>query len=207
MNRKTIMKLLNKITTLLALGIFVVSTLAATKYAITTWEIDKTHSAINFKVTHFFTPVNGSFEDYESTIKFDPENLEESSIVVSIAVNSVNTKNERRDNDLRSDNFFETEKWPNITFKSESIEKTGDNEFVANGTLTIKDTSKEIALPFTLLGITDNPMQDNSLIAGITSSIVLNRGDFDVGTGNWASNAVIGEEVTVDINLELKAER
>lgn len=201
------MKLLNKVTTYLAVSIFAISTIAAVAINATSWEIDKAHSAINFKVTHFFTPVNGSFEDYEATIHFDPENLEESSIDVAIDVNSINTKNERRDNHLRSADFFNAEKWPNITFKSENIEKTGENEFIAKGTLTIKETSKEIELPFTLLGITDNPMEEGTLVAGITSSIVLERGDFEVGTGDWASNAVIGEDVSVDLNLELNAEK
>lgn len=201
------MKLLNKITTILALAIFTFSSIALTKYAVTSWSIDKAHSAVNFEVTHFFTPVNGQFNDYEATVNFDPENLEESMVDVKIMVNSIDTKNEKRDGHLRSADFFNAEKWPYITFKSTDIEKTGDNEFVANGTLTIKDVSKEIALPFTLLGIQDNPMKENTKVAGITASTKLDRTTYTVGTGDWASDAVIGDEVTVDLNLELNAKK
>ncbi|SMO92959.1 YceI family protein [Gracilimonas mengyeensis] len=201
------MKVLNRITSILAIGIFAISTMAVAKFAATSWDIDKAHSAINFEVTHFFTPVNGTFESYNSTINFDPENLEESSINVEIDVSSINTRNERRDNHLRSADFFNAEKWPHITFTSNTIEKTGENEFVAKGTLTIKETEQEIELPFTLLGITDNPMKENTLVAGITASTMVNRGDYEVGTGDWASDTVIGDEVTVDLNLELNAEK
>ncbi|MEX0723413.1 MAG: YceI family protein [Gracilimonas sp.] len=200
------MNTLNKITNTIAIAIFTLSTVALTSFVATDWTIDKAHSAINFEVTHFFTPVNGQFNDYEATVNFDPENLEESMIDVTIMVNSIDTKNERRDGHLRTDDFFNAEKWPHITFKSSEIESTGENEFVAKGTLTIKDISQEVELPFTLLGVTENPMQENTLVAGITASTSLSRTDYEVGTGDWASNAVIGDEVTVDLNLELNAD-
>ncbi|MAO63846.1 MAG: polyisoprenoid-binding protein [Balneola sp.] len=199
------MRTLNKITTYLAVTIFALSTIAMAKYAMTSWTIDKAHSAVNFEVTHFFTPVNGQFNDYEATVNFDPENLEESMIDVKIMVGSIDTKNERRDGHLRTPDFFNAEKWPHITFKSSNIERTGENEFVANGTLTIKDVSKDIELPFKLLGIMDNPMKEGTKVAGITASTTLDRTDYTVGTGDWASDAVIGDEVTVDLNLELNS--
>jgi polyisoprenoid-binding protein YceI len=201
------MKTLNKITTYLAVGIFALSTMAMTNFAVMNWTIDKAHSAVNFEVTHFFTPVNGQFNNYDATVNFDPNNLEESMIDVKIMVNSIDTKNERRDGHLRTPDFFNAEKWPHITFKSTDIEKTGDNKFVANGTLTIKDVSKEIALPFTLLGIKDNPMKENTMVAGITASTKIDRTDYTVGTGDWASDAVIGDEVTIDLNLELNTKK
>ena len=201
------MKTLNKLTTYLAITIFAVSSLAMVKIATTSWTIDKAHSTINFKVTHFFTPVNGQFHDYSATVNFDPENLDESMIDVQIMVNSIDTENERRDGHLKTADFFNAEKWPYITFKSDNIEKTGDNEFVANGKLTIKDVTKDVALPFTLLGVMDNPMKEGTLVAGIKSSFKLDRTDYKVGTGDWASDAVIGDEVTVDLNLELNADK
>jgi polyisoprenoid-binding protein YceI len=200
------MKTLNKITTLFAITIFALSSLAMVKYAVTSWTIDKSHSAINFKVTHFFTPVNGQFHDYNATVNFDPNNLEESMIDVEILVESIDTENERRDGHLQTADFFNAEKWPHITFKSTNIEKTGENEFVANGTLTIKDVSKDIQLPFKLLGIMDNPMKEGTKVAGITATTTLDRTDYKVGTGDWAATAVVGDEVTVDLNLELNAE-
>jgi len=168
-----------------------------------TWEIDSAHSDINFSITHFFTPVNGSFNSYNADILFDPNDLANSSIDVQIDVASVDTKNGRRDNHLQSEDFFNAEKWPHLTFKSESIRKTGENSFVADGKLTIKDTTTDFSLPFTLLGVMDHPMQENTQVAGITAETRLNRTDYGVGVGDWAATMVVGDEVTINLNLEL----
>lgn len=188
--------------TLIAVSVF---TLAFSAMQVQQWRVDKSHSAINFSVKHFFTPVHGTFNDYEAAITFDPENLQESHIDVTISVNSVDTKNQRRDNHLKTDDFFGAETWPDITFKSSRIEKTGEGEFVAYGQLTLKEVTKEIELPFTLLGIMDHPRREGTKIAGITATTTINRTDYEVGTGDWASNAVVGDMVTVEILLELNS--
>ena len=171
----------------------------------TTWKIDKAHSNITFEVTHFFTPVDGQFHDYSSEINFDPNNLEESSISVEVMVNSIDTDNQKRDGHLQSDDFFNAEKYPKMTFNSTSISKTGENKFVAEGELTIKDTTKNIELPFTLLGIQDHPMQENTELAGIKSSFSLDRTAYGVGVGDWAATTVVGDEVDVTLTLELNS--
>lgn len=170
-----------------------------------TWTIDKVHSAINFTINHFFTPVDGTFDDYEAEVLFDPDDLENSSVDISIAVESVNTRNDRRDGHLNSEDFFNSAEWPDIHFKSNSIEQTGENQFVAHGELTIRDTTQEFDLPFEFLGVMDNPMQENSKIMGITANAELNRTDFGVGVGDWAATAVVGDEVDIQLNLELNA--
>jgi polyisoprenoid-binding protein YceI len=167
------------------------------------WEIDPAHSAINFTIKHFFTPVDGTFEEYDATVMFNPEDLENSSIDVTIPVTSVDTRNDRRDGHLQSEDFFNVEKWPNISFVSNSIESRGDNEFVAIGELTIRDVTREFELPFTLLGMMDNPMQENTTVAGIVANAQLMRTDFGVGVGDWAATAVVGDEVNIQLNLEL----
>jgi len=169
----------------------------------TAWEIDRAHSAINFNIRHFFTPVDGSFDDYEATVLFDPEELEGSRIDVTIPVSSVNTRNDRRDGHLQSEDFFNVEQWPNIAFTSHSIEHRGDNQFVAIGEITIRDVTREFELPFTLQGVMDHPMRDNTQVAGITASAELNRTDFGVGVGDWAATAVVGNKVSIQLNLEL----
>lgn len=169
------------------------------------WNIDTAHSNINFTITHFFTPVNGSFEEYSSEINFDPSDLENSNIDVTIPVSSINTKNERRDNHLKSEDFFNASEWPNIQFESNEIEQTGDNQFVAHGKLTIRDVTREFELPFELLGVMDHPMQEGKKVAGITASAQLNRTDYGVGVGDWAATAVVGDEVNIQLNLELTA--
>lgn len=169
------------------------------------WSIDTAHSNINFTITHFFTPVDGSFEEYSSEIYFDPSDLENSSIDVTIPVSGINTENERRDNHLKSDDFFNAEEWPNIHFVSNEIEQTGDNQFVAHGELTIRDVTSEFELPFELLGVMDHPMQEGQKVAGITANAQLNRTDYGVGVGDWAATAVVGDEVNIQLNLELTA--
>lgn len=169
----------------------------------TEWELDKAHSTIKFTITHFFTPVTGTFDDVDAVVNFDPENLEESRIDVTIPVESVNTRNERRDNHLRSEDFFNTSQWPNMRFVSSSIEQTGENEFVARGELTIRDVTREFDLPFQLLGVMDHPMRENTRVAGISANAELMRTDFGVGVGDWAATAVVGDRVNIELNLEL----
>lgn len=171
------------------------------------WEIDRSHSAINFSINHFFTPVDGAFDDYNAEVLFDPNDLEGSSISVTIPIESINTRNDRRDNHLMSEDFFNAEQWPNLTFESNTIEQTGDNQFVAKGQLTIRDVSRDFELPFELLGVMDHPMQEGKKVAGIVADAELMRTDFGVGVGDWAATAVVGDKVDIEINLELTADR
>ncbi|NBW70026.1 MAG: polyisoprenoid-binding protein [Bacteroidetes bacterium] len=191
--------------TLFILSLIIMGSLsfAATRFAATTWNLDKTHSAISFEARHFFTSVPGAFEEYEANIAFDPENLEESSLSVSIDVASINTKNERRDGHLMTADFFEAETYPNISFTSEKIVSTGDNNFEAHGKLTIKEVTTDFVMPFTLLGVMDSPFQENTLIAGFTSEFSLMRNDYGVGTGDWVSDAIIGDEIKVKVDVEV----
>jgi polyisoprenoid-binding protein YceI len=167
------------------------------------WEIDSAHSAINFTINHFFTPVDGTFEDYDATVMFNPDDLENSMIDVTIPVSSINTRNDRRDGHLQSEDFFNAERWPNISFTSNSIESRGDNQFVAIGEMTIRDVTREFELPFTLQGMMDHPMQENTTVAGIVANAQLMRTDYGVGVGDWAATAVVGDEVDITLNLEL----
>jgi len=201
--------MLQKITTITLSVFLAVAALAVTDLNTdsdvrsTEWEIDRDHSAINFTINHFFTPVNGTFEDHDATVVFDPENLEESMINVTIPVTSVNTKNEKRDNHLQSEDFFNVEEWPNIQFTSNSIESRGNNQFVAIGEMTIRDVTRDFELPFTLQGVMDHPMKENTRVAGIVAETSLMRTDYGVGVGDWAATAVVGDEVNIELNLEL----
>lgn len=179
-----------------------VSSIAALHFANIPWTIDKSHSSISFEIRHFFSNVTGKFDDYDATLVFDPENLAESSIDVSIKVASITTDNERRDSHLLTPDFFDAETYPTIRFTSERIESTGNNSYVAKGKLTIKDVTKDFELPFTLLGMMDHPQREGVKIAGFKSEFTLLRNDFGVGTGNYVSDAVIGNEVHVVLNIE-----
>ncbi len=169
------------------------------------WTVDKSHSAINFSIRHFFTPVNGTFDNFEADITFDPADLKNSKIDVTIPVESINTNNADRDDHLKSADFFNTSQWSNIRFVSNTIEKTGENNYIARGELTIRDQTKNFDLPFTHLGTMDHPMMEGAKVAGITANAVLDRRDFGVGVGDWAATMVVGSDVDLVINLELNS--
>jgi polyisoprenoid-binding protein YceI len=172
------------------------------------WNVDASHTEVNFSVRHFFTPVSGTFGDFQIDLTFDPEAPENSSVMVSIDVASVDTKNERRDNHLRSPDFFDAETYPRMTFQSTSVRQVGPDQFVASGTLTIKDTTQEIELPITLLGIKDIPAEMQEMLGGVTqvagfqAEMMLDRREFGVGVANWAQTVIVGGEVEISIALE-----
>jgi polyisoprenoid-binding protein YceI len=181
--------------------ILLVSVSAATAQDATLWAVDKSHSSINFKIRHFFTPVAGSYGDWDGVIRFDAANLKGSSINMSINAGSVNTANERRDAHLRTADFFETDKFPTMRFVSNNIQKMGENSFVAVGNLTIKETTKEIRLPFTFLGSMPHPR--GGTVAGFKANYQILRNDYGVGTGGYVETQTIGNEVDIEILLEV----
>jgi len=170
------------------------------------WKVDKVHSSIKFQVRHFFTPVEGSFTDYKGDIHFSPEDLSASKINVEIPISSINTNNEKRDGHLMSPDFFHAEKYPLMSFTSETIKKgRKKNEYIAEGTITIRGVEKNFSLPFNVLGIQDHPMKEGTKLAGIKSEFTIDRTEFNVGVNDWAATTVIGDEVTVSLLLELNS--
>ena len=172
------------------------------------WSTDTAHTEINFSVKHFFTPVTGSFEDYEIDLDYNAEHPEKSSVEARIKVASVNTGNEKRDNHLRTGDWFEADAHPYITFKSTAVRQVGENQLIATGPLTIKGQAHEIELPITLLGKQMIPEQMQQMMGGtkevasFQASTAIDRGDFGVGTGNWAATMVVGGEINIEILLE-----
>lgn len=172
------------------------------------WNIDAPHTEINFSVKHFFTPVTGRFNDYEVNLMYDADDPENSTVSVVIDVASVNTNNERRDTHLRSEDFFNAEAYPKMTFESSSIRQVSANQLMAKGTLTIKDTTKEVELGINLLGITEipEPMQEMMggavRVASFEAATIIDRRDFEVGVANWAQTMIVGGDVEISIALE-----
>lgn len=173
----------------------------SSRISVPVWNIDTNHSKIGFEVNHFFTPVEGYFKDFEGELKFDPDDLKGSSINFTIQVASIKTNSDRRDNHLKSGDFFNVEKYPVMKFVSTSISKT-DDSYVAKGNLTIKDVSKSVEITFHILGIGDHPMKKGNKIISIKGGLKINRSDYGVGTGSWAATVVVGEEVTIEIVIE-----
>ena len=177
---------------------------AATAPAADKYTVDPIHSSVEFSVKHMvITNVKGSFDKFDAVIMYDPDNMANSSVDVSIDVASVNTKDEKRDDHLRSEDFFDAAKHTNITFKSDKIKKTGD-QLVAVGTLTIRGVSKQIELPFTLNGPITNPW--GQTVIGVEIEFELDRKDYNVKWNKTmdSGGVVVGDNVKIEINLEAK---
>ena len=142
------------------------------------FKIDPNHSSINFAVAHMtVSTVLGRFTGFEGKILYDDKDITKSSVSVTIKTATVNTDVAPRDNDLRSPNYFDTEKFPEITFQSKSVEKKG-NDFVMHGTLTIHGVAKDVDLPFEMKGPVETP---RGKVLGAHGSLTVKREDFGVG--------------------------
>jgi len=172
------------------------------------WNVDTPHTEINFSVKHFFTPVTGTFNSYDVKLIFDAEAPENSTVNVTIDVASVDTNNERRDNHLRSPDFFDAEAYPEMTFESTSVRQVGPDQLVATGNLTIKETTHEVQLGIDLLGIVDLPPEMQDMMGGVTqvasfqAATQVDRREFEVGVANWAQTMIVGGDVDISISLE-----
>ncbi len=174
---------------------------STTKVLAPAWKIDSSHSKISFEINHFFTPVEGFFNEYTGELAFDKADLEGSSVHFTVQVASVKTDSEKRDKHLQSADFFDAKKFPEMKFVSKSISKT-DNGYIAKGNLTIRDVTKIVEVPFKVLGTGDHPMKKGVEIMAIKAGFKINRNDYGVGTGSWAATAVVGDEVTIKIVIE-----
>jgi polyisoprenoid-binding protein YceI len=180
----------------LAIGTLALSLLVPARAAVETYKIDPVHSTVGFTIRHFFTNVPGDFTKFAGTITVDRDNLANSSVEATIEVPSIDTRVAMRDNDLRSDHFFDAEKFPAISFKSKAWKKTGDNTFDVTGDLSIHGVTKEVVLKLTSLGF--GPGMRGAMISGWQATTTINRNDF--GITRYAG--MLGDEVPVTINVE-----
>lgn len=169
----------------------------------TSWKIDNAHSSVNFSISHFFSTVTGRFTKLEGTFNFDPANLKKSNASMTIPVSSISTNDSKRDEHLQSGDFFDATTYPAITFTSTRFEKKSDKDYIVYGKLTIRNTTKDIALPFKVLGQMEHPMMKGTLILGLSAATKIKRNDYGVGTGSWTATMVVGDDVDVTINMEL----
>lgn len=171
------------------------------------WMLDNAHTSVNFTINHFFSTVIGKFKTFEGEFKFDADNLKGSKANFTIAVNSISTDDNKRDTHLQSGDFFDEESYPKMTFKSTKFEKKSDNEYLIHGKLTIKDKTKDVALPMKITGQMEHPMMKGTIVLGMDITTTINRTDFGVGTGSWAATMVVGDEVSIHIPMELNSKK
>ena len=170
-----------------------------------TWKIDPSHSEIKFKVKHLLvSTVTGQFNDFDAEIEIDTGKFENSKISFKAAASSIDTKNEQRDNHLKSPDFFDFEKFPKLTFVSKNINKISDSEFEVTGDMTIRSITKEITLDVLCSGKAAG--LDGLEVAGFEISGNLNRFEFGLKWNSLteAGGVVVGPEVKIEIFAEMK---
>lgn len=164
---------------------------------VTQYQIDPNHSSANFAVKHMMVnTVHGRFPKLSGAIDYDPADPAKDKVSAVIDATSITTDVQPRDNDLKSDHFFDVAKYPEIKFESTRVEKRGD-QLVAIGNLTIKDVTKQIELPFEIASVKNE--------IGVTAKLTINRQDYHI---NWShvtdGVVVVSNDVNIEINLEAK---
>ncbi|MFD2968952.1 YceI family protein [Sphingobacterium bambusae] len=168
-----------------------------------TWNLDKAHSELEFKVKHMMiSNVKGQFQDFNVTVDTDSADLSDAQVTVEIKTNSITTKNEPRDQHLKSDEFFNSSTYPDITFTSKEITKVDDDEFTLHGDLTIKGVTKPAVFTAEFGGLAKDPWGNKK--AGYTVSGKINRQDFGL-TWNAAletGGVMVSEEVRFHADVQ-----
>lgn len=172
-------------------------------FAQTKWNVDVAHSNVKFTVVHLvISDVEGSFNTFNGSMTSTKPDFAESTIEFTVDVNSINTNNEMRDTHLKSDDFFNAEKFPKMKFKSTSFKKVSGNKYLLIGNLTLRDVTKSVKFNVTYGGTAKDGYGNTK--AGFKASTVINR--FDYGL-KWnalteAGGATVGKNVTIDLRLE-----
>jgi polyisoprenoid-binding protein YceI len=187
------------------ISIFIVAALLAPlNLFASTWTIDPDHTTAQFKVRHLMiSNVKGVFEKVSGTLTLDDKDISKSKVDVVIDIASVNTNIKKRDDHLRSPDFFDAAKFPSMTFTSTKVEQAGVGKLKVSGNLTIKGVTKKVVLD--VEGLTPeikDPWGNARRGASATTSV--NRKDFGV---NWSGKmdnggAVVGEDVSIQLEVE-----
>ena len=169
----------------------------------TQWRIDRSHSQAAFAVRHnVVSTVRGQLGAISGTIDYDGKDINSIKADVSIDVTRINTQNEGRDKHLRSDDFFNTEQFPNMTFKSRRVEPVSEGRFRLVGDLTIRDKTNEVVLE--VEGPSPVVKGPRGVLTGATATTKISRKAFGVLWNNMIEMMpVVGDEVTITIDLEL----
>ncbi|MCK5362656.1 MAG: YceI family protein [Gammaproteobacteria bacterium] len=167
------------------------------------YTIDKTHSAVTFKVKHMMVSnVRGAFTDFEGSFSFDADAPENSSAQVDIQVASVNTADEKRDEHLRSPEFFDAATHPVMSFKSTKLVSDGDNEYTLYGDLTLHGVTRPVELELEFIGTVNDPW--GNVRSGFEAEGEINRKDFDINFSKTLDGGglMVGDKVKIELEIE-----
>jgi polyisoprenoid-binding protein YceI len=169
----------------------------------TTWSFDPSHSNIGFSVRHLMiSKVRGQFNQWKGTFEYDESDPTRSKLEVHIDAASIDTREEKRDAHLRSPDFFDVEKYPELVFVSTSVERDGGDDFVVNGDLTIHGVTRPVQLKVEGLGRTRDPWGGER--TGFSAATTISRKDFGL---HWnvaleAGGVVVGDKIEIGIEIE-----
>jgi polyisoprenoid-binding protein YceI len=172
------------------------------------WKIDTTHSQVTFSVKHMMvSTVKGNFHIFGGKLEIDEANPANSWVEAEADAKSINTRDENRDNHLRSADFFDAETHPTISFKSKKVEPVSNDEYRVLGDLTIHGVTKEILFNAEYSGQVKDPYGNQR--AGLNAKAAINRKDFGLGWGAVleTGGAIVGDKVTIEIDLEATKEQ
>jgi len=191
---------MKKINLLLVLVLF-----STTLFAQTKWTVDKAHSKVQFSVTHMvISDVTGNFKNFDAYLETNGEDFENAKVDFWADVNTINTENEGRDKHLKSDDFFNAEKFPKIIFKGTSMKKVGEGKYQLTGDFTMRDVTKQITLDVTYRGMVKD--QRGGTKAGFKVTGEVNRFDYGLKWNGLVETGglVVGKTVSLVIDIELK---
>jgi len=177
---------------------FAAPALAADSYA-----IDAAHSNVTFEIRHLMSKVTGTFDDFNGNFVIDWNNPDASTVEFTIKAASINTRNEKRDEHLRSPDFFDVANHPDISFKGSEITKVDGNTYHVRGTLTMRGVSKDVTLPVTYLGEVVDPWGNTK--AGFEVETELDRKEYGIVWNKTldAGGMILGDDVEVEIDLQM----
>ena len=165
------------------------------------WTLDKNHAKLGFVATHLLvSDVEGKFKNFDVAVVSSKDDFSDAQVNLSADINSINTDNDYRDNDLKSEKFFDAAKYPTLSFKSTSITKVDAKNYKLNGNLTMHGITKPVSLDLVLNGIVQNPMSKKT-VAGFKIKGTLKRTDF--GIASSFPTSVVSDEIVIDSNVEL----
>jgi len=177
--------------------------MAAAPTTATNWTLDRSHSNVRFNVDHLvISEVEGSFKMFDGSLTSTTPDFTNAKVEFTVDVNSINTEDEKRDGHLKSDDFFNAEKFPQMKFTSTSFRKVKGNAYVLEGNLTIRDVTKKVQFAVIYGGTIKDPWGNTK--AGFKASGKINRKDFGLKWGalTETGSAVVGDEVRMQINVE-----
>jgi polyisoprenoid-binding protein YceI len=166
------------------------------------YKIDPTHSEVGFKVRHFLSRTPGRFGKFEGTITVHAKDMSKSSVEVTIDAKSISTDNAKRDEHLNSPDFFDTAKFPTLTFKSTSVVDKGNGQLEVTGDFTMHGVTKRITVPVMALGATKDPW--GNVRGGWEASFKVNRKDFGILWNKVLDNGsgMLGDDVDISLAFE-----